>query len=133
LNLLIPSWAKEVAVYVNDKKQEINVAPNSYISLKRKWENDDKVKLVFNYNFYLETMPDDKNTIALFYGPTLLAFETNSEITLIGDKKEILNNLSKDKHNNIFYLKNNAKDYVLRPLYDIDEQSYGVYFTLREY
>jgi uncharacterized protein len=30
-------------------------------------------------------------------------------------------------------LDNNGKRYLLRPLYDIDEQSYGVYATIRNY
>jgi hypothetical protein len=78
-------------------------------------------------------MPDNKNVLAIFYGPSLLAFEDGSELILKGDHDKILNNLSKDKSRNVFYLNNNEKKYLLIPLYDVEEQSYGVYGTIRNY
>jgi uncharacterized protein len=133
LKLLIPSWAQKAEVYVNGEKQTNDIVPNSYISLNRQWKNNDKIKLVFQYDFYIKTMPDDKNVLAIFYGPSLLAFEDASELILKGNQQEILNNLSKDKENNTFHLNNRGKTYLLRPLYDIEEQSYGVYATIRNY
>jgi uncharacterized protein len=133
LKLLIPSWAKRAEIYINNEKQNIGILPDSYISLNREWKNNDKIKLVYHYDFYIKTMPDDKNVLAIFYGPSLLAFEDTSELILKGDPDNILNNLSKDKGSNIFYLNNNGKKYLLRPLYDVDEQSYGVYATIRNY
>lgn len=132
LKLFVPSWAKKVDVYVNDEKQNIETTPESYITISRKWENDDKIRLVFHYDFYFKTMPDDKNVIALFYGPTLLAFEDNSELILKGDTDGILSNLSK-VGDSVFQLLNNERTYILRPLYDIEDESYGVYATIRNY
>lgn len=133
LNLLAPSWAKNVDVYVNNEKQNIEFMPDSYISLNREWKDKDKIKLLFHYSFHIETMPDDSNMLAIFYGPSLLAFEDASELILKGDHNEILNNLSKDKDSNTFHLNNNGKNYQLKPLYDIEEQSYSVYATIRNY
>lgn len=133
LNFLIPSWARKAEVYVNNEKQNVEIVPNSYLSLNREWKNNDKVKLVFQYDFYIKTMPDDSNVLALFYGPSLLAFEDESELILKGNHDAILNNISKDKDSNIFYLNNNGINYKLKPLYDIDEESYGVYATIRNY
>lgn len=73
LNLLLPSWAKRAEVYINGEKQVAEVAPMSYLTLSRKWNNKDKIKLVLHPDFYLKTMPDDENVIAIFYGPVLLA------------------------------------------------------------
>jgi uncharacterized protein len=79
-------------------------------------------------------MPDDKNVIALFYGPVLLAFETRSELILKGSRDSILNNVSiVDMESCTFELVNGGKEYKLRPLFDIEEQSYGVYATIRNY
>ena len=76
-------------------------------------------------------MPDDENVLAIFYGPILLAFETNSELILKGTHTEIIKNLSYS--HDTFQLVDNGKTYLLRPLYDIETQSYGVYATTREY
>lgn len=134
LNLLAPSLAKKVDVFINNEKQNIDVRPGSFISLKRSWKNHDHVRLEFQYDFHIKTMPDDTNVIAIFYGPMLLAFETDSELILKGDKDTILNHLSVvDSGKNSFQLKNGGKTYILRPLYDIEDQSYGVYGTIRNY
>jgi DUF1680 family protein len=134
IKLFVPSWANAATVYVNDEKQNIRTAPCSYINLYREWKNDDRIRLVFDYDFYIKTMPDDTNVVAIFYGPILLAFETTSELVLKGDHNSILSNLSvADSSNNTFYLRNNGQTYVLRPLYDIENQSYGVYATIRNY
>jgi DUF1680 family protein len=133
LKLLIPSWALKVEIYVNGEKQTKEIVPNSYISLNRQWKNNDKIKLVFQYDFYIKTMPDDKNVFAIFYGPILLAFDSNTELILKGNHDLILNSLSKDKESNTFHLNNNGITYLLIPFYNIDEQSYGVYTTIRNY
>ena len=133
LKLLIPSWAKKAAVYINNEKQNLEINSNSYLSLNRVWKNNDKIKLVFQYDFYIKSMPEDKNVVALFYGPALLAFETTSELILKGDYNTILTSLSKDKDSNIFHLNNNGTSYNLKPLYDIEQESYGVYATIRNY
>lgn len=132
LNLLIPAWAKKTDLYVNGEKWETDIHPLSYASVERTWANNDKVKLVFHYDFRLKTMPDDEHVIAIFYGPTLLAFETKSELILKGTHAEILENLSVGS-GNICHLTDGGNKYILRPLYDIDDQSYGVYATIREY
>jgi len=132
LNLLIPSWSKKSEVYINDQKQTMEIVPGSYLSLRRMWRDNDKIRLVFHYNFYLKTMPDDENVFAIFYGPLMLAAETDSEFILKGSRNEILENLTV-KGGNVFQLRNGEKTFVLRPLYEIDQQSYGVYATIREY
>lgn len=133
LMLFIPSWAKKVEVAVNGKKQKVKTTPESFLCLKRKWKDRDKVSLVFEYDFHLKTMPDNKNMIALFYGPILLAFENGSELVLKGDHKTILSQLSKREKTNVFNLKNNGTTYTLRPLFNIEEEMYGVYATINNF
>jgi uncharacterized protein len=133
LKLLVPAWAGKADIYINNEKQDITIRPDSYITLNREWKNNDKIRLVFHYDFYVKPMPDDKNVIAIFYGPMLLAFETASELILKGDVDGILNNLSVTENNRTFQLNNNGKKYTLRPLYDIEAESYGVYATIRDY
>ena len=134
LKLFIPSWAKNAEVYINGEKQEIETFPSSYIDLNRNWRDKDEVKLIFHYDFHLKTMPDNKDVLSLFYGPMLLAFESDEEVILKGTHDEILKKLSVlNKEEGIFLLRNNGKNYQLCPLFDIDEQAYGVYATIRNY
>lgn len=134
LNLFIPSWAKAVDVFVNGEKQQTEITPDSYVSINRKWKNKDKVRLVFHYDFYIKTMPDDKNMIAIFYGPILLAFENGSELILKGSPEDILNGLKvQGDDNGSFTLNNGGRVYPLKPLYTIEQHSYGVYATIRNY
>lgn len=132
LRLFIPSWAKSVDVFINNKKQKIKNIPGSFLNLNRQWEDNDKIRLVFDYDFHLRPMPDDEKVFTIFYGPTLLAFEDRSELILKGDLRSVLTNLSKvdPKH---FQLKNNNKTYTLVPLYEIEDEWYGVYSTIRNY
>ncbi|HEX5168501.1 MAG TPA: beta-L-arabinofuranosidase domain-containing protein [Cyclobacteriaceae bacterium] len=134
IKLLIPSWAKIAEVFINNENQNIEITPDSYVSLNREWKKNDKIRLVFHYDFYIRTMPDDKNVIAIFYGPALLAFESESELILKGDHDSIFSSLSRASGvMNTFYLRNNGRTYLLRPLFDIEDQSYGVYATIRNY
>ena len=79
-------------------------------------------------------MPDKENMFAVFYGPMLLAFETRSEVILKGSKDEVLQGLSVvDGEPNRFVLRNGVNEFRLRPLFDVDQESYGVYATIRNY
>ena len=95
LNLFIPSWAEGTDVYVNEEKVSIkSFIPQSYFTINRLWHDKDVVIVVFNCNFHLKPMIDNINMFAIFYGPLLLAFESNSEIILKGRMEEdILNKL----------------------------------------
>jgi DUF1680 family protein len=133
IKLLAPSWANSVDVYINNIKQNVKVAPNSYISLKREWKDKEEIRLHFHYDFYLKPMPDDNKVIAIFYGPTLLAFDYASELIMKGDEAEILRNLSVSVDRKSFTLNNGGKVYSLKPLYEIETEVYGVYATIRNY
>lgn len=79
-------------------------------------------------------MHDDENVIAIFYGPMLLAFESQSELVLRSHKEEILQHIVVDNiSQRTFKLTDNGNSYLLRPLFDIDEQSFGVYASIRDY
>jgi len=138
LNFFIPSWATKVDVYVNGAKEKGKILTDSYFALRRIWKNKDVVKLVFHYSFRIETMPDDKMTIAFFYGPVLLAFETKNELVFkkTADRASTLRLILGGIHRsgqNKFQFTYNSINYVLQPLYTIKQESYGVYATIRDY
>ena len=134
LNLFIPAWTDGAVVYVNGEKQEMPVRPSSFLKLSRRWADGDRVRIEFRYAFRLQSMPDKENMLAVFYGPMLLAFETRDEVILKGNKDEILAGLSfADSESGRFVLKNGEREFRLRPLFDVDKESYGVYATIRNY
>ena len=130
VNFFIPSWARNVEVWVNGEKYRGKRSPLSFYRIRRNWKKGDVVELRFHYDFYLKSMPDDENVVALFYGPTLLAFETSEEIALGGCQDDVLKGL-KCLGNGRFELENNGRTYRLKPFYMIDAESYGVYAVLR--
>ena len=132
LKLLIPSWANEqTQILVNGEKINIKINPVSFVTIDRTWKTGDNVELVFDYQFHLKTMPDNENVVALFYGPVLLAFETGKELILKGNQEAILQNITKKDNEFSFSLNNNNQLFLLRPLYSITNQSYGIYATIR--
>jgi len=132
MNLFIPSWANiQTKVLINGKPVSVEIKPLSYLTLQRTWKNGDKVELCFNYDFYVKSMPDNQNVIALLYGPVLLAFETEDKLVLKGNNNDILHSITKKENEMIFTLKNNGIEYKLLPFYEVNSISYGVYATIR--
>lgn len=132
LNILIPSWASaQTKILINGEPFNERINPASFATLNRVWNNGDKVEVIFEYNFYYKSMPDNKNVIAFFYGPVLLAFETEKELILKESHEEILRSFSKLNNEFSFSLKNNGKTFKLVPFYKITNDSYGVYATIR--
>jgi len=132
LQLLIPSWANaQTKILVNGQPSKTKIKPSSFLKIDRIWKDGDTIELLFDFRFYLKPMPDNENVIAAFYGPVLLAFETEKEIILKGNQKSILQNLVKNESEFSFTLKNGNRTFSLKPLYAITNQSYGIYGTIR--
>jgi len=80
LYIRIPYWVeREGEVKVNGKRLETFASPSSYLVLKRKWKNGDRVELALPMGFHLDRMPDNPNLAAIMYGPLVLAGELGSE------------------------------------------------------
>jgi len=134
LKLFIPSWAQGTEVYLNKKKLSVNAEAGAYLNLNRIWKDNDQVELIFHYGFQIKQMPNSPQVISVSYGPVLLAFESTKEVVLKGTANDLLKKLTVfDRSNNTFMLKNQNNNFILRPLYDIDTQDYGVYAMLRDF
>jgi len=69
-----PYWAKQgIQVSVNGQLQPDVATENGYITLARKWNNADKIEIIFPLELHTEAMPDNPNRLAVFYGPVVLA------------------------------------------------------------
>jgi hypothetical protein len=74
LRLRIPSWAAHGGtIALNGSPISTTAAPGSYATIRRTWQNGDRLSLQLPMSLRLEAMPDDKNTVAVLYGPIVLA------------------------------------------------------------
>ena len=76
LKIRYPSWAQSgMTVTLNGVVQSLGGSPDTYISLTRTWTNGDQVSIQFPMSLWTLPLPDGtgSNTVAMFYGPILLA------------------------------------------------------------
>lgn len=64
---------------VNGKKQPVSEKPGSYVTVERDWKSGDTVQVQLPMSLRMESMPDDPKTVALLYGPIVLAGELGKE------------------------------------------------------
>ena len=79
LNIRQPIWAENFEILVNEKIQEIQEQPSSYIAINRKWKSGDKIMVRFKTSTHLENLPDGSNWVAFVDGPIVLAAKTSTE------------------------------------------------------
>jgi DUF1680 family protein len=70
-----PSWVRAgMKVVINGRpEQHITVGADGYMAITRRWSDHDKVRITLPESFYTESLPDNADRVALFYGPVLLA------------------------------------------------------------
>jgi DUF1680 family protein len=73
-----PFWADAMTVSVNGKSVETKANEAGFIVVKRKYKNGDMIELKMPMALRTESMPDNPNRIAFFYGPTLLCADLGS-------------------------------------------------------
>jgi len=72
--LRVPAWAgPKTFVSVNGKRVSEAPAPGAFFSVKRTWQDGDRVEVSFDMPMQLEAVdPQDAQTVALLYGPLAL-------------------------------------------------------------
>ncbi|MBN2612237.1 MAG: glycoside hydrolase family 127 protein [Bacteroidales bacterium] len=140
-----PYWAKNgITIKINGKTQEVSETPGSFVRLKRTWKNNDQVEVAIPFTLRLESMPDDRNRIAVMYGPLVLAGDLGPEGDLnMSDQLyvPVFVTTDRDPANytepvqgrvNEFLTKGVGKprDVLLKPFYLTHERTYSVYWDL---
>lgn len=76
-----PAWVAkgELKISVNDKEIAYSAAPSSYISIDRKWQKGDVVKITLPMRNTIEHLPNVPEYIAIMHGPILLGAKTGTE------------------------------------------------------
>jgi DUF1680 family protein len=75
LHLRHPAWVleKDFAVRVNGKRVNATSRPSSYLEVRRKWRDGDRVELELPMHTTAEQLPDGSHWVAFTHGPILLA------------------------------------------------------------
>jgi DUF1680 family protein len=146
LYIRYPYWAeKGIDILVNGKKWKVDGKARSFIAIKRTWISGDKVEVSIPFTLRIEAMPDDKNRIAILYGPLVLAGDLGPENDPNANNQNYVPVLFvEDKHPNRWLraVENAAntfevvgdfarpRSFTLKPFYAIHERRYSVYWDL---
>jgi DUF1680 family protein len=74
LRVRIPGWLQTAPVVkLNRELLDASAEPGSYLTVNREWKAGDRIELRLPMHLHAESMPDDPNCQAFFYGPLVLA------------------------------------------------------------
>jgi DUF1680 family protein len=68
-----------VQVKLNGSLQHVTATPGSYLALKRRWQDGDKVEVSLPMSFHTAPLPDNDTLQAAMYGPLVLAAQMGKE------------------------------------------------------
>ncbi len=140
MHIRYPYWATNgLTVTVNDKPVIIKKNPGSYYTIERTWKPGDKINITMQMDMHSKPMPDNKNRIALLYGPVVLSGELGKEkpeqqnIPVFVTDNIPVSELVKPVSNSEALLfktsaTNNGETISLIPFYEMHYQHYIVYW-----
>jgi DUF1680 family protein len=157
LKVRYPGWARSgITITVNGKRVPITEKPASYVTVEREWRTGDTVVVRLPMTLHIEALPDDPKTIALLYGPIVLAGDLGKEglddakrygtsepqmgrvkpievPAFVGNVKQVLAEIPPVAGSPLtFKTEGLAKphDVTLRPFYKVFEPRYTVYWKV---
>ena len=153
LEIRWPEWSEKMSVRVNGLKQQIFGAPGSYVSIKREWQNGDRVEIQLAMKLHAEPLPGATNIVAVLYGPIVLAGDLGTNgmpspyagnqrdlvrvpdptvPVFVGDPKTFLKKIRPTAQPLVFETKNLGRpgDVTLIPFYLANHERYTVYWKL---
>lgn len=75
LRLRVPHWTSGARLKINGTSQPVTAQPGSFLSIRRQWQDGDRVEMTVPMRLWLCPMPDDPGLTAIMYGPLVLAGE----------------------------------------------------------
>ncbi len=135
-----PWWAASDAnILVNGKATAAKKNAEGYLVINHTWRNNDKVEVSFPMSLYTESMPDNKDRIAVLYGPLLLAGNLGDTVpdpvygtpVLLTDNRNVSDWATQDNAEPLtFRMKDVGKpfDVTLSPFYKNIHNYYSVYW-----
>jgi hypothetical protein len=152
-----PAWAEgEVELEINGAPVAAKGRPGSWLTLERDWVDGDSVTLRLPMGLRLEAMPDDPRTVALLYGPVVLAADlgpapadqgkrlgpsapdvgpgaaSEAPVLIAVEPGDVLAHVRKDGQPLSFRTVGlgRPRDVELRPFFRLSDRRYTVYFSV---
>lgn len=75
MRIRVPYWAGGVTLKINGERKQVTAQPASFLAIRRKWSDGDRIEMTMPMSLWLCPMPDDANLAAVMYGPMVLAGE----------------------------------------------------------
>ena len=135
LSLRVPEWAKGVVLEVNGKNTAAPVK-DGWLDITADWQND-SVQVFFPSELRAETLPDMPELMSVVDGPIVLAGITGSDCGINGADKLNEQFMPQREHTygtfpwrqNSWRTRNQPQSVMFRPLYEVTDEEYTVYFT----
>lgn len=135
LSLRVPEWAKGVELEVNGKNTAAPVK-DGWLDITADWQND-SVQVFFPSELRTETLPDMPELMSVVDGPIVLAGIIGSDCGITGADKLNEQFMPQMEHTygtfpwrqNSWRTRNQPQSVMFRPLYEVTDEEYTVYFT----
>ena len=135
LSLRVPEGAKGVELEVNGKNTAAPVK-DGWLDITSDWQND-SVQVFFPSELRAETLPDMPELMSVVEGPIVLAGITGSDCGITGADKLNEQFMPQMEHTygtfpwrqNSWRTRNQPQSVMFRPLYEVTDEEYTVYFT----
>ena len=135
LSLRVPEWAKGVELEVNGKNTAAPVK-DGWLDITADWQND-SVQVFFPSELCAETLPDMPELMSVVDGPIVLAGIIGSDCGITGADKLNEQFMPQMEHTygtfpwrqNSWRTRNQPQSVMFRPLYEVTDEEYTVYFT----
>ncbi len=135
LSLRVPEWAKGVELEINGKSAAAPVK-DGWLDITADWQ-DDCVQVFFPSELRAETLPDMPELMSVVDGPIVLAGLTGRDCGINGAEKLNEQFMPQMEHTygtfpwrqNSWRTRNQPQSVMFRPLYEVTDEEYTVYFT----
>lgn len=141
LHIRCPEWAKQgLKAFVNGKEKKVTSTPGSYLTIDGKWGSNTELTLEIPMSLYTESMPDNANRRAIFYGPVLLTGALGTEKlkeydipVFVTNGGDILKDIKPIEDKSLTFSTGTStlpNDLQLIPFHKIHGQKHAVYFDV---
>lgn len=137
LRIRQPGWAIEMGrVTVDGARVEAAVSKEGFLEITREWKSA-LVRVAFAKRVAAEPLPGDDNRVALMDGPVVLAAITDMELEILSTsavtpRYEHQYVEGRDWQSGRFSVRTTRGSVEVRPLYEIADETYTVYFRSAE-
>lgn len=131
-NIRIPIWAKSNKILVNNEILYSDSTPSTYVSISRDFDDGDIIGIEFDFDLYIEEMPDRPEYVAVKYGPNLLVACGDGFSTYDGDANSLLNSLEHTGNTCEFKTTLSTGDVIFKPLHRIKDEHYNGYTIITQ-